>query len=174
MEAFLTNRKKYNEGACVLDCGRWYDPSVTDWRDVLKEIGCMDEDGETVAEWFISDYDDCPLKYLGENPNLNTLEDLARTCDRYGADLVEAVYDLAGDEQRTIDIIECEDYTLMGGDVFDDDDLGHYLVDNGYFEEIPDSLVNYIDYEAIGRDYTINTSGEYVTINGSGYYLELL
>lgn len=172
MEAFLTNLKKYNEGAFVLDCGRWYDPSVTDWRDVMKEIGCMNEDGETVAEWFISDYDDCPLD-LGENPNLDALEDLAHVCDKYGPDLVEAVYNYRGDIESTIDTIECGDFLLIEAD--DEEDLGYWAVDNDYFKaDVPEEIKCYLDYEAIGRDCAINSTGGFVTIDYVGYYLKLL
>lgn len=44
-------------------------------------------------------------------------------------------------------------------DINDDESLGYYLVDEGImFDNIPDEVKNYLDYEAIGRDYRFNTS----------------
>ena len=50
-------------------------------------------------------------------------------------------------------------------DVQDEEDLGRYIVDEGLWGEIPDNLVNYIDYEAIGRDVSLNANGRF-TDNG--------
>lgn len=63
-----------------------------------------------------------------------------------------------------IHIIEL-DNDVLGSD---EEKLGYSLVDMGYFE-IPDNLVNYIDYEAVGRDYAINSSGEFAI----DYFIEL-
>lgn len=35
------------------------------------------------------------------------------------------------------------------------------------YDDIPEHLTNYIDYEAIERDYNLETSGEFV----NGYYI---
>ena len=43
---------------------------------------------------------------------------------------------------RDVSIYDARDYK----------DLAEQLVDDGLFGEIPDHLINYIDYEAIGRD----------------------
>lgn len=50
----------------------------------------------------------------------------------------------------------------------DREKLGRVLVDLGYYD-IPEHLANYIDYEAIGRDYDLGTSGEFVEC----YFVEL-
>lgn len=51
--------------------------------------------------------------------------------------------------------------------------LGYALVDLGYYD-IPEHLVNYIDYEAIGRDYDLGISGEFVGEYYLEYYLEYI
>lgn len=43
--------------------------------------------------------------------------------------------------------------------VNDEDDLGHTLVDEGYFNNIDEEIKMYLDYESIGRDYMINVNG---------------
>ncbi len=50
----------------------------------------------------------------------------------------------------------------------DNEDLGRYLIEELSYEEIPERLANYFDYEAYGRDFAINEGGEFV---GSGYIL---
>lgn len=53
-------------------------------------------------------------------------------------------------------------------EVMSNTDLGYYIIDNGLFGiEIPDSLANYIDYEAIGRDFSFDLSqcGDYYYTN---------
>ncbi len=44
--------------------------------------------------------------------------------------------------RRDVEIYEARDYK----------DLAEQFVDEGYYGEIPDHLIHYIDYEAIGRD----------------------
>ena len=53
-------------------------------------------------------------------------------------------------------------------EVMSDEDLGYYIVDEGLFGiEIPESLANYLDYKAIGRDFSFDLSqcGEYYYTN---------
>ena len=58
-------------------------------------------------------------------------------------------------------------YQLDDTGMNDHEKLRYALVDLGY-HDIPEYLVNYIDYEAIGRDYDLETSGELA----NGYYIE--
>lgn len=51
----------------------------------------------------------------------------------------------------------------------DHEKLGYALVDLGYCD-IPEYLANYIDYEAIGIEYELGTSGEFV----DRYYIEYM
>ena len=44
-------------------------------------------------------------------------------------------------------------------DIKDREELGQYVVDEGLWGEIPENLINYIDYEAIGRDIDLNARG---------------
>ena len=43
--------------------------------------------------------------------------------------------------------------------IHDDQELGMYLIDHGYYGEVPEKLSYYIDYERLGQDYLINASG---------------
>lgn len=48
--------------------------------------------------------------------------------------------------------------------------LGHALYDEGIIV-IPENLINYIDYEAVGRDYNYSTCGEFID---RGYHIEFI
>lgn len=74
----------------------------------------------------------------------------------------EVVRVIAENRDAEVTIIELDDTGVS-----DHEKLGYALVDLGYYD-IPEQLANYIDYEAIGRDYDFGTSGELV----NKYYLE--
>nr|WP_315528887.1 antirestriction protein ArdA [Carnobacterium maltaromaticum] len=67
----------------------------------------------------------------------------------------EVVRVIAENRGAEVTIIE-----LDGTGMSDREKLGYVLVDLGYYD-IPQRLANYIDYEAIGRDYDFGTSGEF-------------
>ncbi|GED49639.1 antirestriction protein ArdA [Carnobacterium maltaromaticum] len=69
---------------------------------------------------------------------------------------------IAENRGAEVTIIELDDTGMS-----DREKLGYTLVDLGYYD-IPEHLANYIDYEAIGRDYDFGTSGDLV----NKYYLE--
>lgn len=48
--------------------------------------------------------------------------------------------------------------------------LGYALYDEGIIL-MPENLINYIDYKAIGRDYNYSRSGEFVDHD---YYIEFI
>ncbi|MHC5372230.1 hypothetical protein ACYSNU_00360 [Enterococcus sp. LJL120] len=48
--------------------------------------------------------------------------------------------------------------------------LGYALYDGGFII-IPENSINYIDYEAIGRDYNYSTCGEFID---EDYYIEFI
>jgi hypothetical protein len=51
-----------------------------------------------------------------------------------------------------------DNYEFYPG-VVNERDLGYYLIDELGYEEIPEALVHYFDYEAYGRDFSINEGG---------------
>ena len=54
-----------------------------------------------------------------------------------------------------------QEYCQYYDDVNDEDDLGHALVDEGFFNNIDEKIKMYLDYESIGRDYMINVNGSF-------------
>ena len=172
--AFITNLGKYNEGELV---GEWvkFPTTYEEMQDVFKHIGIgqPDEFGQLYEEWFITDYD-CyvPNLYdqLGEYENLDELNYLASKLD----DMKSWEYDQfcgamevgdhSGSLQEIINLTEnldCYDI-YMGIETYDD--LGRYYVEELDAMQVPDHLMNYIDYEAYGRDIAMDEGGEFTDL----------
>ena len=79
-----------------------------------------------------------------------------------------AIYEIVQDVLEAYEILERQDYSFYP-DINDYDELGEYIVDEGLWGEVPENLVPYLDYEKIGRDIALNSSGGFV----EGGYLEL-
>lgn len=51
-------------------------------------------------------------------------------------------------------IVDDGDYFTIEGE--SEEDIGYYLVEEGFLGEIPEAIVSYIDYERLGTDYCWN------------------
>lgn len=135
---------------------------VNEWVDLLavedfEEL--RDKAGDCV---YVSDVDsDFGMKMEGNfliedlqvlQEELNTIE------DEYDEVVFKALMEYCDDYEDAYSILTNYEYTYYP-DVHNEDDLGYYVVDEGLWGEIPDNLVNYIDYEAIGRDIALNANG---------------
>ena len=170
-EAFITNLGKYNEGELV---GEWVKfPTTSEELQKVFErigIGSKDEFGNPYEEWFISDYD-CYVSglydKLGEYESLDELNYLAsklQELDNHEYEHFQAamqISDYTGNVKDVINLIDNLDkYDVYPG-VEDEADLGRYHVLG--MMQVPEHLQDYIDYEAIGRDVSINESGQFTT-----------
>lgn len=104
-----------------------------------------------ITEW------DCPFK-LSEHESLDRLNAIIDTINEYAdlseRDCVKTIIDNFG---LTVDefVEKLPEFVVVPAK--DEEELGHYLVDNGVYE-VPDSLAPYILYADIGRDWAINVS----------------
>jgi antirestriction protein len=166
IEAYVTNLGKYNEGEL---CGEWLKLPATkeDIKALLSKIGV---DGVLYEEFFITDYETnlAGMQNLGEYESideLNYLATLLAELDEWELEKFEAaaVYgDSNGSAKDLINLAQNLDcYDFLHG-VESNDDLGRYLIEELGFEEIPERLENYFDYEAYGRDFSICEGGEFV------------
>lgn len=72
--------------------------------------------------------------------------------------------------QEALDIIESGDY-IIWSDCHSMADVAYsYMKESGMLQNVPSTIANYFDYEALGRDMDIE--GTY--LEGDGYYLEVL
>jgi len=166
IEAYVTNLGRYNEG--FLDGEYLKLPATTEEvQALLKRIHV---DGRQYEEIFITDYDTnlAGMQNLGEYESIDELNYLATLISDMDDGELEkfeaaAVYgDNSGGVKDLINLaqnLDCYDFLP---DIADNDDLGRYLIEEMGFEEVPERLTNYIDFEAYGRDFAINESGEFV------------
>jgi antirestriction protein len=167
IEAYITNLGKYNEGEL---CGEYLRLPATkeDVQELLSRIGV---DGVLYEETFITDYETNihglrgALGEYASIDELNYLATLINDMDRWDLQKFEAAIDLDSSTGNTSEFInlaqnlDCYDFYP---DVYDNYDLGRYLIDEMCCMEIPEYLENYFDYSAYGRDYSINESGTFV------------
>lgn len=181
-EAYVTNLGKYNEGELVGETLKF--PATTEEvQALLKRIGV---DGIRYEEIFITSFDGDVLglyDYLGEYENLDELNHLAHLLSDMGtADLekFEAVIDsgeYTGSVQELINLTQNLDCFDFEPGISNDEELGRLYIQDYGAVEIPEHLIDYIDYEAYGRDARINESGHYApggyVRNNYGNFIEV-
>ncbi|WP_419026755.1 antirestriction protein ArdA [Intestinimonas butyriciproducens] len=181
-EAYITNLGKYNEGRLVGETLKF--PTTTEEvQALLKRIGV---DGVRYEEIFITDFDGDVLglhEHLGEYENLDELNHLAHLLSDLGnADLekFEAVIDSGEYTSSVKDLINLTQnldcFEFYSG-IKDEEALGRMYIQELDATQIPEHLVNYIDYEAYGRDTRINEGGHFApggyVMNNGGRFVEL-
>ena len=165
-EAYITNLGKYNEGELVGETLKF--PTTTEEvQALLKRIGV---DGVRYEEFFITSFDGDVLglyDYLTEYENLDELNHLAcllSELDQGELEKFEAVIDSGEHTSSVADLINLAQnldcYEFYPG-VEDDETLGRIYVEDMEAIEVPEHLLNYFDYEAYGRDISINENGHF-------------
>lgn len=135
---------------------------LSEWVDIL------DCDFEELKEklqkdtCYITDVDS-DFNYSFEGAiSISELEDLADKINELdnqcAEDEFKALMEYLGDFDKAYSTWEAGDFSYYP-DVKDREELGQYVVDEGLWGEIPEKLINYIDYEAIGRDIDLNARG---------------
>ena len=177
IEAYITNLGKYNEGKLV---GEWVRFPTTEekMKKVFERIGiepgAPDGYGGHYEEWFITDYD-CYVPglmeaaRLAEYENLDELNFLASKImelDDCELDRFEAAMEVADETGSVKDIINLidnpEKYEVYPG-IENDEDLGHYYIEELGSIHLTDEVRDYFDYEAYGRDIAISEAGHYTS-----------
>ena len=168
ISAYVTNLGKYNEGDL---CGE-YLKLPAEKEDVKALLARIGVDGVLYEEFFITDYKtdiDGLCRYMGEYEcidELNYLASMLSELEGWELDKFEAAVALGehvGCLQELINLAQNLDcYELYPG-VNDTEDLGHWLIEEIECHKIPEWMENYFDYEAYGRDHSINEGGEFVS-----------
>ena len=137
-----------------------------EWWDLLEgnDIEELQEALKGKNSCTISDIDaDFPFKLEGEIL-LSDLEEIANKVNEIDDEGLDDVFKAVLEYLGAYSFDEAYNTVISGEydfncDVNDDEDLGYYLVDEGImFNNVPEEVKNYLDYEAIGRDYRFNTS----------------
>ena len=160
-EAYITNIGKYNEGELVGETLK-FPTSPQEVQALLKHIGV---DGIRYEEFFITSFDGDVLglyDYLGEYENLDELNHLAcllSELDQGELEKFEAVLHTGAHTSSVADIINLTqnlDCFEFYPEIENEEDLGRYWAED---LPIPEELKDYFDYEAYGRDISINEGG---------------
>ena len=168
MDIYITDLAAYNAGHLV---GAWHilPMSETELTKVIEEVlskgaeACGDS--EPNEEYFITDYESEIL--IDEYDDIFRLNELAELMQLYTDDdfLELRVLSSEGyDERDVIDEgiekhnVEIHDYRNNSSFTDTFELLAQDFVNDGLFGEIPTSLENYIDYEAIARDLRFDYS----------------
>lgn len=162
-EAYITNLGKYNEGELVGKTLK-FPTTPQEVQALLKDIGV---DGIRYEEFFITSFDGDVLglyDHLGEYENLDELNHLAcllSELDQGELEKFEAVIDGGSHTSSVADLINLTqnlDCFEFYPDIEGEEDLGRYFTED---LAIPAELKDYFDYEAYGRDVSINEGGHF-------------
>lgn len=172
MEVFITNLGKYAEGELI---GEWISLPITkeDLKRVKEKIGINDE----YEEIFISDWitpfkmiDDMILNHSQycEYSDINTLNEYAKklsTIPKEDFNIVNAIMYDCNDFDEALNTYMNQEYFVYNG-CHNMTDVAHEVVESGMFVyEVPNNLLNYIDYEYIGD--VLDMEASFIQINNN-------
>ncbi|WP_243413999.1 antirestriction protein ArdA [Oscillibacter sp. CU971] len=176
----MTNLGKYNEGQLAYE--RVAFPTDTETvQAALEKIGI---DGIRYEEVFIADYDgSMPQlhKHLGEYESIDELNHLAcllSELNEYELEVFEAVMDsgeYTGSVKDLINLSQNLDSYNFYSDIHTEEELGRMYIQELEAVPVPEHLIDYIDYEAYGRDVRINEDGHLAPggyVVGGGSFVE--
>lgn len=163
MKIYVTELTEYNKGKLY---GKWLNLDDYSDSEELKEavasVPKINPNGER-NEFVIHDYE---LDYsydpnFGEHPDLEAVFCYHELCEKYGKAFA-VWFSCIKSSIHTDDYSEWEN---SFGDSFEGEfssynELAEHFVNEGLFGEIPDAIINYIDYEAIGNDLSFEYSIE--------------
>ena len=150
-------------------------------QNLLKQIGI---DGIRYEEIFIASYDG-PMpqlhKHLGEYESIDELNHLACLLSELDKDELaafEAVMDsgeYTGSVKDLINLSQNLDSYNFYSDIHTEEELGRMYIQELEAVQVPEHLIDYIDYEAYGRDVRINEDGHLAPggyVVGGGSFVE--
>ena len=167
LEAYITNLGRYAEDGVETGATLKFPATTEELQSLLKRIGV---DGVRYEEIFITSFDGDVLglhEHLGEYEDLDELNHLAHLLSDLEQDELEkfeAVIDsgeYTGSVKDLINLTQNLDCFDFEPGIKSDEELGRLYVLEFGAVQVPESLIDYIDYEAFGRDARINDSGHY-------------
>ena len=153
MRVYITDLEAYNNGHLV---GSWYQLPMNE--DLLAEsIENVLQEGRNICgdTHFITDYECEYMEEINEYSNLNKLNDISEKMENLSSydmkkfkALMSEGYDFDYSFNNYEDV-EIYEETNMN-------ELAEQFVEDGLFGEIPKALINYIDYDAIARNLSMD------------------
>ena len=131
-----------------------------DWDELEEKLG----DGLDIDNNFRVTQADANLDEVQEALykvySLKELEWLVERLNHVDEETLGAFLELWNLE-TSLSLLESGDYQLYLA--HDDEELGRELCNEGYFE-VPEELEGYIDYEAMGNDYSMSVDGGFTSL----------
>ncbi len=160
IKIWLGSLAKYNSGELS---GEWIELPLTE-EELVAVTNKYTADGQ--GDYFLADWE-CPIEgIVSEYSNVSELNGVATQLSELADYDLERVKYLV--EQECLKFSEAmgsyEDVVIYGGQSLRD--VAYTLVEDGLFGEIPETIANYIDYEAIARDLQLDGYTEW---NGNVY-----
>lgn len=166
-EAYVTNLGMYPERGVEVGEYLKFPTTIEEVQALFSRIGI---DGKRYEEYFITDYQSDVLglyDHLGEYESLDELNFLAHLLEEMTPDeleKLEAVMDAGeytGSVKDLINLTQNLDCFEFYPGVKDEEELGRMYILEFEALTVPEHLIDYIDYEAYGRDVRINDGGHY-------------
>ena len=162
LKIFISNLRKYNEGQII---GEWVSLPCQGLEEVLNEISNNGND-----EVFISDYEtDISGLKIGEYEDILQLNEIAEGIDNLSDDELLALQayleQYANDIEQALEEVRQGNYRIY----YDCDnmkDVAHQIAnESGLLDGVPEEVKIYFDYEAYGRDLSID--GTFTQVNST-------
>ena len=166
-EAYVTNLEMYPERGVEVGEYLRFPTTIEEVQALFSRIGI---DGKRYEEYFITDYQSDVLglyDHLGEYESLDELNFLAHLLEEMTPDeleKLEAVMDAGeytGSVKDLINLTQNLDCFEFYPGVKDEEELGRMYILEFEALTVPEHLIDYIDYEAYGRDVRINEGGHF-------------
>jgi len=163
---YVANLGKYNEG--ILQ-GEWFTLPAS-LEEIAEKIGLNAQ----YEEYAIHDYE-APFK-IEEYTSIDKLNEVAEMLEGMAEYEIKAVGELlelgfVSDYEDAVQLVKDGAVTFFH-DCYNMADVAYaWYEETGQMENIPSNLINYIDWDAVGRDMEINGTFAYL---GNGIYMEVL
>ena len=155
---------KYNDGSIA---GKWLElENYETAADFFKACAELHKD-EADPEYMFQDFEGFPREFYGESLGMDELQqllDFVHLPDDERTMIAEYA-DATGERLQDITLEQAQDayVTTLETTADHEREYGEYVVDNDFIGEIPEALQNYLNYEAIGRDFLMDC---YISSNG--------
>ena len=130
--------------------GQWFELPKS--ISVIKSLVQLKDNDE----YIISDYE-APFK-IREHAKIEVLNDMAKKMEDIPESLLKASNILIGDLFDSFEQLIDEYDSVIVVSAKNNEDVGHYLKDEGIVS-VPEHLRFYVDFDAMGRDFIINSGG---------------
>lgn len=152
LKIYVTNLKEYNNGKII---GEWVSLPCEGLEEVLNKISNNGND-----ELFISDYEtDISNLKISEYDDILQLNEIAEEIDNLSDDEVialQAYLEQYNDIEQALEEVRQGNYRIYYN-CDNMEDVAYQVVnDCGLLDGAPEELKVYFDYEAYGRDLSIN------------------